>query len=205
MFPDYYKILGLKQSATREDIKKAYRKLALEFHPDVNKSPDAHQKFIEINEAYLILYDEEARAKYDIEYNYIYSEGKEKYHDEYEYSNNSHERQQANQEKTKQKGPFKDYDLNDWAKKAKNQGAEYAQMAFEDFSSMVVGLVKETGFQLGNTLLVFFGLILTISGFGNIIIGLISGSEIGNPIFGIVMLPAGILLWRAANKNWEKH
>ena len=56
MFPDYYKTLGIHSSVTKKNIKKSYRKLALEFHPDRNKSPNAHKKFIEINEAYLILY-----------------------------------------------------------------------------------------------------------------------------------------------------
>ena len=100
---------------------------------------------------------------------------------------------------------FDDADLNDWSKKAKQQGAEYARMAFDEFSKLVIGFVKETGFQLGNTILVFFGLVFTMGGCGNIIIGLSTSGEIGNPVFGIIMLPIGILLWIAANKNWDKH
>ena len=65
---NYYEILGISSTATKEEIKKAYRKLALQYHPDKNKSPDAHERFIEINEAYLLLYDDEARAKYDREF-----------------------------------------------------------------------------------------------------------------------------------------
>jgi len=205
VFPDYYKILGLQSTTTKEEIKKAYRKLALEFHPDRNKNPNAHEKFIEINEAYLILYDDEAREKYDREYSYHFSQKKEQRSSEYEYSNDTYEREQDNQRRTEPEATFSDSDLNDWAKKAKSQGAEYARMAFDDFSKMVIGFVKETGFQLGNTLLVFFGLLLTMGGCGNIVIGLLTGGDIGNPIFGIIMLPIGILLWRAANKNWEKH
>lgn len=62
---DYYEVLGLKKTATEEDIKKAYRKLAKKYHPDVNKEAGAEEKFKEINEAYEILSDEQKRAAYD--------------------------------------------------------------------------------------------------------------------------------------------
>ena len=62
---DYYEILGVSKSASDEQIKKAFRKLALEFHPDRNKSPDASEKFKEISEAYQVLTDTDKRTKYD--------------------------------------------------------------------------------------------------------------------------------------------
>lgn len=62
---DYYEILGVPRDATEADIKKAYRKLAMQYHPDVNKSPDANEVFKEINEAYQVLSDPEKRATYD--------------------------------------------------------------------------------------------------------------------------------------------
>lgn len=62
---DYYEILGVDKSASAADIKKAYRKLALQYHPDKNKAPDAEEKFKEINEAYEVLRDEEKRKTYD--------------------------------------------------------------------------------------------------------------------------------------------
>jgi len=62
---DYYEILGVEKSASQADLKKAYRKLALKFHPDHNKSADAEEKFKEINEAYQILSDEKKRQTYD--------------------------------------------------------------------------------------------------------------------------------------------
>ncbi len=63
---DYYEILGVKRDATQEEIKKAYRRLALKYHPDRNKDPDAEEKFKEISEAYAVLSDPEKRRQYDL-------------------------------------------------------------------------------------------------------------------------------------------
>lgn len=62
---DYYEVLGLSRDADADDIKKAYRRLAREHHPDVNKAPDAQQTFSEIQEAYAVLSDQAKRAQYD--------------------------------------------------------------------------------------------------------------------------------------------
>lgn len=62
---DCYEVLGVTRSASEDDIKKAYRKLARQFHPDVNKDPDAGEKFKEATESYAILSDPEKRARYD--------------------------------------------------------------------------------------------------------------------------------------------
>ncbi|MBQ1447708.1 MAG: DnaJ domain-containing protein, partial [Erysipelotrichaceae bacterium] len=62
---DYYEILGIDRNATEDQIKKAYRTLAKKYHPDVNKAPDAEEKFKEVNEAYSILSDPQKKATYD--------------------------------------------------------------------------------------------------------------------------------------------
>jgi molecular chaperone DnaJ len=62
---DYYEVLRINRGASSDEIRRAYRNLAKEFHPDVNKSPEAEAKFKEINEAYAVLSDKERKAAYD--------------------------------------------------------------------------------------------------------------------------------------------
>lgn len=62
---DYYEVLGISKSASKDDIKKAYRKLSKKYHPDINKETDAAEKFKEVKEAYEILSDDQKRAQYD--------------------------------------------------------------------------------------------------------------------------------------------
>jgi molecular chaperone DnaJ len=62
---DYYEVLGVQKGANKDQIKDAYRKLAMQYHPDRNKAADAEDKFKEISEAYAVLSDDQKRAKYD--------------------------------------------------------------------------------------------------------------------------------------------
>ncbi len=62
---DYYEVLGVSKESSKDQIKDAYRKLAMQYHPDRNKSPEAEEKFKEISEAYAVLSDDQKRQQYD--------------------------------------------------------------------------------------------------------------------------------------------
>ena len=62
---DYYAILGVSKDATAKEIQKAFQLKARKLHPDINKEPDAEEKFKEVSEAYAVLSDEQKRARYD--------------------------------------------------------------------------------------------------------------------------------------------
>jgi curved DNA-binding protein CbpA len=72
MFIDYYKVLEIEQSASHSEIKVSFKKQAIQWHPDKNPNIDVNEKMQLINEAYLILKDEEARNHYDIEHKKFY-------------------------------------------------------------------------------------------------------------------------------------
>lgn len=94
-FIDYYKVLGLDRSATQSDIRKAYRRLAKQYHPDVNKDdPKAQERFQEINEANEVLGDPDKRKRYD-EYGEHWAHA-----DEYEAQRRQYEQQYGHQDRS---------------------------------------------------------------------------------------------------------
>ena len=165
MIVDYYEILGVLRNASIIEIKKAYRKLALQWHPDVSKSPNAHEKFIEINEAYLMLSDLDARERYNKEYDYCFTRRTEDRRKEKAQQNSSFQNKYAEQ--------FNDSDLNSWSRNAKKQANQYASLSIKEFSKMIGIVIKETGIQFGNGLLLAIGGVLAASAFFQLIYGII--------------------------------
>lgn len=141
MIKDYYKILNIARQADITEIKKAFRALALQWHPDRNKAPTANEIFIQINEAYEILSDESKRKIYDSLY------------DEYFISKNiiaSQSQQQNDYEKYSQ-----------WVTEAVNVAYERSKMTFNEFSifanSIFKGIVWGCGTIAGIVLWFFWG------------------------------------------------
>ena len=64
--PDYYSLLKIRRDATQDEVKRAYRRLARELHPDVNPDPETQERFKEITQAYEVLSDTEKRRMYDM-------------------------------------------------------------------------------------------------------------------------------------------
>jgi curved DNA-binding protein CbpA len=192
MIPDHYQTLGISITASKSEIQRAFRKLALKLHPDKNDNLDAKEKFIEINEAYLLLSDTEAREKYNKAYR-AYEKGSLHKHDmNYTYS-------------SKEEPKFEDEELNKWTKNARRQAEAFSSMNFPDFSKIILGMVKETGFQLGNSLLIMLGAFLSMGGCGNIFFGLTSKGTSENLLSSIVLLIIGLIVYRFAQKNYKKH
>ncbi len=127
---DYYAILNLQLNASKAEIKNAFRKEALKWHPDRNKSSEAIERMQLINEAYLILKDDEARLKYDKEYK-RYQNFKRQ-----QQSTRSTQASSSYTSSSKEEYTFNDDVLNDWIKKAKKQAKNMVIMSIDDLMGM---------------------------------------------------------------------
>jgi curved DNA-binding protein CbpA len=154
MFKDYYAILDISQLATLTEIKSAYRTQAMKWHPDKNYGMDTTEKMKEINEAKLILTDEEARSRYDREYLRFKSfqqektnqteVPKQKHQEHKKQDNNTNQNtKDYNTEKPKEEYSsyqFYDETLKKWIENARNQAIRNVQeMIIEFRESSLVG------------------------------------------------------------------
>lgn len=128
MYKNYYAVLGLTKSASKSEVKSRFRQLAKQWHPDVCKEPNATHKMQEITEAYLILYDDEARNRYDKIYVNLF-EKKETFRQEYQ-SQKTSSRKNVHE--------VQDDTLDKWILKAQKQAIDILQQSFDD----VIGISK---------------------------------------------------------------
>jgi curved DNA-binding protein CbpA len=119
MIKNYYRILEINQDSSPEDIKKAFRKKALKYHPDVCKLPNANKLFIEIYEAFEILSDSDKRKKYD-------------------------ELFLLKEEVIKVKKPTYDDNFNEWMNNAKAKAENHSKMKYDKYKRNVFDEIIET-------------------------------------------------------------
>jgi len=163
MFKDYYAILEIGENATLKELKAAFKKQALKWHPDRNPGKDTIKLMQEINEAYLILKDKEARERYNREYilfkNYQQQKAKKE-----------HQQKENKQEPSSENTSFTVYDdiLNNWMNNAKKQAVDLAHHTIKDMIGMMVGGLKAAATAASNILIyqiIFSVIILFIVSF----------------------------------------
>lgn len=178
MFIDYYSLLELQEKATQEDVKIAFREQALKWHPDQNVGTDTNKRMQEINEAYLILKDPEARARYNIEYTLFQrTQQKEQFQQQ---QKTPREKAKPSQQQKSNKGyssyEYPNYTIQDdilykWINNARKQAVDLAKQTIEDFKGMASAGLKAAaegaGYQLiaqiaiGIMFILFFALTKT--------------------------------------------
>lgn len=153
MFVDYYEILEIEKNSSQQEIKVAFRKQAIKWHPDKNPNMDVNEKMQLINEAYLILKDDEARRHYDVEYTKFYN------------FYNSRKKQESNSDfgtKEKQK-VYEEYNFDDetlkkWMQNAKKQAAHLTKQTIKEIAELSVKATKEAGKKIIETF-VYYGIL----------------------------------------------
>ena len=195
MLLNYYKILNVSQKATSEEIKFAYRKLVMLWHPDRNSDPNAHDKIVEINEAYEILSDNSKRQTYDrlnavmfdtsVVNNYS-PNSKQTYKQE----SNVRETENASSEKN-----YKDYEnLQDWVKEARIHADKIIKEGLKIFEKSLDVSIKVVRKGVDTSTTLFGVLFLLAMGFGSLkyLLELIGGSA-NFSIVAIVFSIVGVL------------
>jgi hypothetical protein len=112
--------------------------------------------------------------------------------------------EKENQQQRYYESHFKDETLNRWTKNARQQAESFAKMAVNDFAKLLVRMAKETGLQLGNSIVVMIGALLLFSGV-ICMLWFFSEYDASNLILGIVLILMGFCLYQIANKNFENH
>lgn len=174
MDKDFYKILEINRDADLSIIKKAYRRLALLYHPDKNKHPKAQAKFVTITEAYEILKDPIKKKLYDANFETSYKT-----------TTATTESYYTHREK--------------WSKDAEQKAREYASMDYEDFINRVFGEIKVVAKSGLSIFLVIFCVFGAITGFS-----LMSISPFLGIFTIILWGGLGFLLFNRTKENYKK-
>lgn len=160
MFKDYYAILDIDITASQEDVKAAFKKLALKWHPDRNIGKDTTSIMQDINEAKLILLDIEARERYNKEYHRFKDFQQQRKKEEGQKEKQREE--QKNQKKTEEKKQYqentsqaRDYKVEDeilykWMNNAKKQAVDLANETIEDLKGMTKEGIKAASEKVGS-------------------------------------------------------
>lgn len=145
MFVNYYNVLDVPETASKQEITKAYRRAAMKWHPDVNKSKDATERMTLINEAYCILRDSEARARFDDE---LAKYRKKKVVEEQRYSKNS-----SSEDSFDSTYEFEDKTLEDWILRTRKKATQLAKESLNDLIGITGTATKEFAYGCGSTFL----------------------------------------------------
>jgi len=156
---DYYKILEIEFGADIPSVKKAYRRLALKYHPDKNKAPDASAKFIEITEAYEVLNNDIKKNQYDNLYSsYFRTQGQK-----------NENREDVKTEKTQE-----------WTNYGRKKAEEYASMKYDDFADRIIDELRLGISYTPNIIFILICVAGVVSSF--FVMAKVSG------VFGLLML-----------------
>lgn len=156
VFKDYYALLAISSEASAEEIKQAFRTQAIKWHPDKNPSLDTTRQMQEINEAYIILKDNEARAKYDREYRH-YQEALKTERANKERANAQPQQPYNAPPKPAAQAPqyeFEDEILERWMKNAQRQSISLAEQTIRDFRGMASAGAKAAVKDGGRAILI---------------------------------------------------
>lgn len=178
-FIDYYSLFEIDPSATLAEVKSAFKKQALKWHPDKNPGIDTTEVMQNINEAYLILKDDEARKLYDIEYNRFQNykkqeknrtnnqeEEKSQQNNNREYSNNkstNNSSQNFNNDEANENYAVFDETLKKWIKNARQQAVILAKQTIEDLREMSIDSGKVIVKSILSGVVKYFVLIIVIT------------------------------------------
>lgn len=147
MFVDYYKILEIEKNANSKEIKSAFRRQAIKWHPDKNRNKDVNEKMQLINEAYLILKDVEARKRYDLEY--------DKFNEYKNEQNKKSDYRKSEKENIYEEYKFDDETLKKWMSNAKKQAVDLAKQTIKEIAELSITATKEAGSKMIETFIYY--------------------------------------------------